>query len=105
MKTGKANFSYNIIDNTYFEIEYDSKYENIIIISNKFSDKWKVKSEKNLETIKANYYFTGILMKPGKYNIKFYFDNSYYKPGIYISIIFLIILSLFYKFNYFNLRR
>ena len=71
MKTGKAIFSYNIIDNSYFEIEYESKYENIIIISNKFSNKWKVKSEKNLETIKANYYFTGILMKPGKYKIKF----------------------------------
>ena len=39
----------NIIDNSYFEIEYESKYENIIIISNKFSNKWKVKSEKNLE--------------------------------------------------------
>ena len=46
MKTGKAIFSYNIIDNSYFEIEYESKYENIIIISNKFSNKWKVKSEK-----------------------------------------------------------
>ena len=30
--------------------------------SNKFDKKWKVVSEKNIEIIKANYYFTGVLV-------------------------------------------
>ena len=56
-------------------------------------------------TKQANYYFTGVIMKPGKYKVKFYFDNSNYRFGIYISIIFMMIIGLSYNFNYFNLRK
>ena len=104
LKTGKADFTYKIKDNSYFELEYDSKYENVIVISNKFDSKWKINSDKNLKTIKVNYYFTGIIMKPGKYKIKVYFDNSSYRFGIYLSIAVVLIISLTYKFNFFNLR-
>lgn len=105
LNTGEAFINPKIINNSYFEIEYDSKYENVLIISNKFDKKWKVISEKNIEIIKANYYFTGVIMKPGKYKIKIYFDNSIYKFGIYASIISILFLSLIYRLNYFNLRK
>ena len=37
LNTGPAKYKAKIVDNSYFEIEYDSNYENILIISNNFS--------------------------------------------------------------------
>jgi hypothetical protein len=105
LNTGPAKYKVNIVNNSSFYIEYDSNYENILIISNNFSDKWKTRSEKNLDIIKANYYFTGIIMKPGKYKVEIYFDNSVYKYGVYLSILFFIFLIIAYTKNYFSLRK
>ena len=105
MNTGPAKYKAKIVDNSYFEIEYDSNYENILIISNNFSKRWKTKSEKDLDIIKANYYFTGIIMEPGNYKVEIYFDNSVYKYGIYFSVLFVILIIFSYFKNYFNLRK
>ena len=105
LNTGPAKYKAKIVDNSYFEIEYDSNYENILIISNNFSKRWKTKSEKDLDIIKANYYFTGIIMEPGNYKVKVYFDNSVYKYGIYFSLLFVILIIFSYFKNYFNLRK
>ncbi len=105
LNTGPAKYKAKIIDNSFFEIEYDSNYENILIISNNFSNRWKAKSEKDLNIVKANYYFTGIIMKPGNYKVEIYFDNSIYKYGIFISVLFIILIIFAYSKNYFNLRK
>ena len=105
LNTGPAKYKAKIVDNSYFEIEYDSNYENILIISNNFSKRWKTKSEKDLDIIKANYYFTGIIMEPGNYKVEIYFDNSVYKYGIYFSVLFVILIIFAYFKNYFNLRK
>lgn len=105
LNTGPAKYKVNIVNNSSFRIEYDSNYENILIISNNFSNKWKSRSEKDLDIIKANYYFTGIIMKPGNYKVEIYFDNSVYKYGVYLSILFFIFLIVAYTKNYFSFRK
>lgn len=102
LNIGKADHKIKIIKNSYFEIDYESDYENILVISNLYDDDWKHNSSKNLEIIKVNEYFTGIVLQPGKYNFRFYFDNSKYFIGLYISIIYFFALILFRKFFYFS---
>ena len=97
---GEANYNLKIIDNSYFEISYNSEFENILVISNMYDDDWKHTHNNDLKIIKVNNYFTGILLKPGNYKFNLYFDNSKYLIGIYISLISFITLILFK--NFFN---
>ena len=55
--------------------------------------------------IKVNKYFTGLVVGPGEFNFKFYFDNSKYFPGIYFSSLFIIIIIIFYLKNFLNIRK
>jgi len=97
LKLGPAEYSFKILNNSNFEVNYKSKSENILVISNLYDENWKHTSSKNLEIINVNNYFTGIVLKPGDYKFNLYFDNSKYNLGIYISLISLLLL-LYAKF-------
>lgn len=99
LKLGDANYKAEIVDNSHFKISYKSKSENILVISNLFDKKWKHDSNQNLEIIRVNNYFTGIILKPGDYSFTLYFDNSKYYIGIYISIISIIFMLLYIFLN------
>ena len=92
LKLGPAEYSFKILNNSYFEVNYKSKSENILVISNLYDENWKHTSNKNLKIINVNNYFTGIVLKPGDYKFNLYFDNSKYNFGIYISLISLLLL-------------
>ena len=48
----------------------------------------KAKTEKGmLGVVKVNGIFKGVRLPPGKHSVTFYFDNTPYRPGIYVSII------------------
>ena len=61
LKLGPAQFKAEIIDNSYFNINYNSKFENILVISNLYDINWKIDSDKDLKLIKVNYFFTGVI--------------------------------------------
>lgn len=105
LKTGPAFFNVKIKNNSVFEVNYNSEYENILVISNFFDGKWEHNSNKNLELIKVNDFFTGIVLRPGKYEFDLFFNNSSYFTGIIISIVVILILSFFYLKNIFNFRK
>ena len=105
LKVGPAIFNVKIKNNSIFKVNYNSKYENILVISNLFDSKWEHNSSEKLELIKVNEFFTGIVLKPGKYEFDLFFNNSSYLNGIIISICVILILSFFYLKNLFNFRR
>ncbi len=105
LNIGPADFKLNIINNSSFNIYYKSNYKNIIVISNSFHKNWKHNSYDNIQIIKVNKYFTGLLLGPGEFNFKLYFDNSKYFPGIYFSSLFIIIIIIFYLKNFLNIRK
>ncbi len=105
LNIGPADFKLSIINNSSFNIYYKSNYKNIIVISNSFHKNWKHNSNDNIQIIKVNKYFTGLVVGPGEFNFKFYFDNSKYFPGIYFSSLFIIIIIIFYLKNFLNIRK
>lgn len=89
--------------NSKFIFEYESDYDGFLVISDAFDSNWKAKSnEIDFKIYKTNYFFKGIKLTPGKYQIEIFYDSSEYYPGIYISILslfFFICLIVYLKLN------
>jgi len=105
LELGPAKLNLRILKNSYFEIEYKSDYKNIIVISNAFHKNWKSNSNNIIDTIQVNEYFTGLVLKPGEFKFLFYFDNSQYLMGVYISILIVILIFIAYIKNFLNFRK
>ena len=70
-----------------FEFEYESKEPEFLVVSDAWHPYWQAKIN-GIETniIKTNGVFKGISLPPGKGVVELFFNNSPYKPGIWISI-------------------
>ena len=77
------------------KIHYDSKFSNLLVISDLFDKNWKIDGSDQNKIYKANYFFKAILLEPGNYNLSIYYDYSKFLYGIPISI-FVILLVLFF---------
>jgi hypothetical protein len=78
--------------NSKFVFEYDSNYDGFLVISDAFDSNWKAKSNKrNFQIFKTNYFFKGIKLEAGKYQIEIFYDVSKYYLGVYVSIISLFV--------------
>jgi len=96
IKNGPGKITINNISNSKMKFKYKSNYENILVISDAFDNNWKAESDTKHEVFKVNYFFKGILLKPGEYEIDVYFENKKYFFGIYLSIISIIIIYFIY---------
>ena len=105
LESGPAIFNLKILKNSSFEIEYKSDYKNIIVISNAFHENWTHNSNNIIDVIKVNEYFTGLVLNPGEFKFMFYFDNSKYLTGVYISILIGILIFIAYIKNFLNFRK
>jgi hypothetical protein len=76
------NFQYG-----HFEFEYESKEPEFLVVSDAWHPYWQAKIN-GIETniIKTNGVFKGISLPPGKGVVELFFNNSPYKPGIWISL-------------------
>ena len=76
------NFQYG-----HFEFEYESKEPEFLVVSDAWHPYWQAKIN-GIETniIKTNGVIKGISLPPGKGVVELFFNNSPYKPGIWISI-------------------
>ena len=70
------------------EFEYSSEQNEFLVINDAWHDQWRA-NVNGSETIilKSNGVFKGIPLPPGKGTIELFFDNSPYKPGIWITVI------------------
>ena len=69
------------------DYDYESNEAEFLVISDAWHPNWRAKINGiNAEIVKANGVFKGILLPPGKGRVHLYFDNSSYRPGIWISI-------------------
>jgi len=91
LRRKKATSSIDLNKFSYGEMKfsYDSDRDNLLVIADAWHPFWKAQKDngESLSVIKANKVFKGIKLPPGRYDIKVYFDNSPYKPGIFIAII------------------
>ena len=96
--------------NGYYEFEYSSYSDNLMIINDSWHPNWKAEiyfNKKNkingnseLEIFLANQIYKGIHLPKGSYKFKVFFDTKKYNLGIYISItlfLILIIIILLYR--------
>jgi hypothetical protein len=69
------------------EFEFSSDQVEFLVISDAWHPYWhaKVNGQKT-KIIKANGVFKGVFLPSGKGTIELFFDNSPYKPGIWVSI-------------------
>jgi len=70
------------------EFDYESDKAEFLVIADAWHQHWHAKvNDVDTKIVKANGVFKGILLPPGKGRVHLYFDNSPYKPGIWISIV------------------
>jgi len=69
------------------DYDYESNEAEFLVISDAWHPNWRAKINGiDTKIVKANGVFKGILLPPGKGRVHLYFDNSSYRPGIWISI-------------------
>jgi len=70
------------------EYDYDSTEAEFLVIADAWHPNWRAKVN-GIETniVKTNGVFKGILLPPGKGRVHLYFDNTSYRPGIWISLV------------------
>ncbi len=70
------------------EYDYESTEAEFLVIADAWHPNWKAKvNGVDTEIVKANGVFKGILLPPGKGQIQLHFDNTSYRPGIWISLV------------------
>ena len=83
---------------------YESNDNNFLIISDLYDKNWKLLVDgKKTSIYRVNFFFKGIELPAGNYEVKLYYDNSKFLLSVFISIITLVIL-LFYTLNRRNLN-
>lgn len=98
-KSGPGKIEVNKINNGKFSINYESDYENLMVISDAYHWNWETNLPSKTKIIKANYLFKGVIMKPGKYTFEIFFNNKKYYLGIYLSMISALIILMLYLFR------
>jgi hypothetical protein len=74
------------------EFDYESNEAEFLVIADAWHPNWRAKINGiDTEIVKANGVFKGILLPPGKGQVQLYFDNSSYRPGIWVSLAGLIL--------------
>ena len=69
------------------EFTYSSEKSEFLVISDAWHPHWHATiNNKELKIYKANGIFKGISLPPGQGTVKLYFDNSPYRPGIWVSV-------------------
>ena len=82
---------------TFGELEFSfmSDYDELMVIADSWHPFWKALSDdRNLEIIKINGIFKGIILPKGSYNFKLYFDTSNYNLGIFFSFFSFLVLLI-----------
>ena len=70
------------------EFQYESAEEEFLVIADAWHPNWKAYIDGNeINVIKTNGIFKGVLLPAGKHRIHLNFDNSSYLPGVWVSII------------------
>jgi len=69
------------------EFIYNSNQSEFLVISDAWHPNWRAKiNGVDTEIVKTNGVFKGILLPPGKGPVQLNFNNSSYRPGIWISL-------------------
>jgi hypothetical protein len=69
------------------EFEYSTNQKEFLVISDAWHPYWHAKiNGLDAKIIKTNGVFKGVVLPSGQGKIELFFDNSPYKPGIWISI-------------------
>jgi uncharacterized membrane protein YfhO len=70
------------------EFEYGTNGAEFLVIADAWHPNWQAKINGiDTEIVKTNGVFKGIHLPSGKGRVHFYFDNSSYRPGIWISLV------------------
>jgi uncharacterized membrane protein YfhO len=70
------------------KFDYKGTSENILIVADAWHHFWKAYvDEIEIPVFKANGIFKGVKLPNGKHSVVMAFDTSFYRPGIYISIV------------------
>ena len=70
------------------EFDYASNKKEFLVIADAWHPQWKAKFNGSpIEIVKTNGVFKGIPLPIGKGKAQLYFDNSSYRPGIWISLV------------------
>ena len=67
---------------------YYSTEDEFFVVADAWHPFWRAKID-GIETkvIKANGVFKGIFLPPGEHNIRLYFDNSPFLPGVWVTLV------------------
>ena len=74
----------------YDEIEFSTvaKEKQFLVVTDSWHPFWHAQVDgKETSVIKTNGILKGIIVPSGKHQVRFYFDNSAYQPGILIAIV------------------
>jgi hypothetical protein len=78
-----TKFEYGVV-----EFEYASDKQEFLVMADSWHPNWHAKiNEKNIPIFKTNGVFKGVLLPPGKGKVSFFFDNSPYRVGIWITVV------------------
>jgi hypothetical protein len=94
---GPATIEINGIGTDLIKINYNSRYSNILVISDLYDNNWKIKEITENKIYKVNFLFKGILLKPGEYQVTIYYDYKKFLYGIPISIFSIFIICYFFR--------
>lgn len=97
IKFGPGKFKILEMNKGIIKIHYDSKFSNLLVISDLYDKNWKIDGSDQNKIYKANYFFKAILLEPGNYNLSIYYDYGKFLYGIPISIFFILLVMYFYR--------
>jgi hypothetical protein len=70
------------------EFKYSSDVQEFLVMADSWHPNWRANvNGKDIPIVKTNGVFKGVLLPPGAGTVHFYFDNTSYLPGIWISIV------------------
>ena len=70
------------------EFQYESEEQEFLVMADAWHPNWRAQVDGNeIDVIKVNGVFKGALLPAGKHKVHFFFDNSSYFPGIWISVV------------------
>jgi len=69
------------------EFTYSSEKSEFLVVSDAWHPYWHARvNDEEVKVFKANGIFKGISLPPGQGTVRLYFDNSPYRPGIWVSV-------------------
>jgi hypothetical protein len=81
------NITLSLFEFDRMEFDYKNNQSEFLVISDAWHPNWRAKiNGVDADIIKTNGVFKGILLPAGKGKVQLYFDNSSYRPGIWISL-------------------